>query len=505
MAASIESDQKVYDTAIVGGGIHGVAMAAESASRGLSTLLFQSKDFGSGLALPIDSCSNNLRRFEKFQLPSITSSMSEVAKLEAKACYLCNNIRTYVVANPKVRSKTKISAGLSLYNRWNSKTFKNQPSKQEVQIDTFSESFKDSLDKQLSFNDAQINTSRLIIAIAQAAERYGAQLFSFTELVSATRHKDYWQLTVLNKLTEQTSEFKAKILINCCGWGAEKLLGSTLNIVSRCKTTRAMSGYIYLNCDTPPQHPIVIQKEDHSLLYVAGIGPSHICVQPVISANAEQENCDQAIESTLTLINQQLNKSFTQADIDIVQWKALPNLNLQGNESSQIIDENRDKAVLDLNNPGELALALSLFGINTSQHRKIAEEAFNILEVFNGASINPDFAKEKLPGGNIPYNNLDAFSQEFKEAYSYLKEELLHRYIHTYGANVYPLLSSVAAQADLGEHFGHGLYQVEVNYLIEHEWSQFAEDILWRRTFLGLYFTQDEVEKLQDYIDTYKK
>ena len=78
---------------------------------------------------------------------------------------------------------------------------------------------------------------------------------------------------------------------------------------------------------------------------------------------------------------------------------------------------------------------------------------------------------------------------------------LVHRWVRSYGTKARSFLSNASALADLGTDFGHGLYAVEVDYLVDHEWAQSAEDILWRRSKLGLRFAEVETRKLQDYVN----
>jgi glycerol-3-phosphate dehydrogenase len=105
-----------------------------------------------------------------------------------------------------------------------------------------------------------------------------------------------------------------------------------------------------------------------------------------------------------------------------------------------------------------------------------------------------------LPGGDIIGGNLDDFISELCFSYSWLPETLAQRYAHVYGSLCHTFLKPLERPEELGRDFGHGLHQVEVDYLADNEWARCADDILWRRTRLGLHFTEDQTQALEQYL-----
>ncbi len=155
---------------------------------------------------------------------------------------------------------------------------------------------------------------------------------------------------------------------------------------------------------------------------------------------------------------------------------------------------------VDLNNPGNAAPLLNLFGIDVVQHRHISEQALDILEPFTNASSSRKFKYETFSGGDFNENQSpNQFLAQLKNTSS-LPTELLTRWVYSYGTNTKHLVANVSNTSDLGIHFGHQLYAREVDYLSEKEWACTAEDILWRRTHLGFRFTQQEKQNLAEYL-----
>ena len=105
-----------------------------------------------------------------------------------------------------------------------------------------------------------------------------------------------------------------------------------------------------------------------------------------------------------------------------------------------------------------------------------------------------------MPGGNITDGNFDLFYKDFRNTVSFLDEITAKRIAHSYGTDAINIIHNAKSKTDMGIDFGHGLTQHEVDYLVEKEWAMTVEDILWRRTKLGLYFTQEEQGKLAQYL-----
>ena len=149
---------------------------------------------------------------------------------------------------------------------------------------------------------------------------------------------------------------------------------------------------------------------------------------------------------------------------------------------------------------------LSVFGGKITTYRRLAEEAVNRLVPHwaraneNPASQMPWSDTVPLPGGDILDRDYDAFVKEQIERYFWLPEKLVRRYAATYGTRMDRLLQGAENINSLGRHFGDDVYLVEIEYLIKKEWAKTADDILWRRTKLGLHIGADTKAQLHDYM-----
>ena len=160
--------------------------------------------------------------------------------------------------------------------------------------------------------------------------------------------------------------------------------------------------------------------------------------------------------------------------------------------------------VLDLHVEGERLPVLSVFGCKITTYRRLAEHALEKLAPFlpalSAAGGRPWTADTPLPGGNMPNADFDGYFAWFRRRYAFLPDALALRLVRAYGTRAETVVGSAQSVGELGEDFGAGLHVREVDYLVRHEWARTADDILWRRSKLGLRFSEAETERLRRYL-----
>jgi len=154
---------------------------------------------------------------------------------------------------------------------------------------------------------------------------------------------------------------------------------------------------------------------------------------------------------------------------------------------------------------GGSAPILNVFGGKLTTYRRLSEHALEKIGDAIGVSGKPWTATSRLPGGEFAVTGRAAQVVGLKSRYSLLSDELAIRLTRTYGTRAAKLLGNAKAESDLGRHFGAGLYEAEIRYLMIEEWAMTAEDILWRRTKLGLRLSPDEVKALEEYLVSLKQ
>jgi glycerol-3-phosphate dehydrogenase len=138
---------------------------------------------------------------------------------------------------------------------------------------------------------------------------------------------------------------------------------------------------------------------------------------------------------------------------------------------------------------------LTIFGGDVTTARLRAERAVSHLLPFYPMS-RPWSAQAALPGGDFPKERFEAEVEDARERWKFLTADQAFRLVSAYGSRLHQVLGEAKAKADLGESFGPDLTGAEVRYLMAKEWARFPDDILWRRSKLGLTIEPAERERL---------
>ena len=159
---------------------------------------------------------------------------------------------------------------------------------------------------------------------------------------------------------------------------------------------------------------------------------------------------------------------------------------------------------LDIHDQDGKAPLLSVFGGKLTTYRKLAEHAMEKLASYY-EGIGPAWTKNcVLPGGELG-GDRDDYAAKLRRRYPFITESLARHYARTYGSNSELILGQAGSIEDLGEHFGHELYEAELRYLVEHEWVRRLDDAIWRRTKLGMWLNAEEQSRVAQWLTRHSK
>jgi glycerol-3-phosphate dehydrogenase len=162
--------------------------------------------------------------------------------------------------------------------------------------------------------------------------------------------------------------------------------------------------------------------------------------------------------------------------------------------------------VFELDTPGGLPL-LSIFGGKITTYRRLAEEALeHIAEHLRGTKAAAGWTgAAALPGGDLDVSAIPALSNELLREYAFLSRQHADRLAHAYGTRAKLVLGRARSLSDLGQSFGATLTESEVRYLMAVEWARTAEDVVWRRSKLGLRLSAAEIATLDDWMSAHRQ
>ena len=139
------------------------------------------------------------------------------------------------------------------------------------------------------------------------------------------------------------------------------------------------------------------------------------------------------------------------------------------------------------------------YGGKLTTYRSMAEEVVGKIASYF-TPTKPWTKDARLPGGDLGGRTLDEFCSDVKERWPFLDEGHAERLVDAYGSRVDRVLGAAMKLEDLGPDLGHILTAAEVRYLMRHEWAETADDVLWRRTKLGLKFSKLQKEALVQFM-----
>jgi len=491
----------VFDLAIIGGGINGCGIARDAAGRGLSVFLCEKDDLANGTSSASTKLIHGgLRYLEYYEFRLVREALREREVLLNAAPHIIWPLRFILPHHKGLRPAWLIRLGLFLYDHIGGRKILPGTTRVNLLTDVAGEPLKKNFSMGFEYSDCWVMDSRLVVLNAMDAATKGATIRTHCPLLEATRTDKSWQLNCLDKQAGKTFQVQARILINASGpW-----LDDLLHHISHTRTKehiRMVKG----------SHIIVSRLFDHERAYLFQNADGRIIFA------IPYENDFTLIGTTDEDFHGQPDTvRISQEEIDYL-CRAASEYFLReiGNEDvvstfsgiRPLFDDGKSEAkaatrdyVLKLDTGSDQAPLLSIYGGKITTYRKLAESVL--------AKISPFLPKMKkewteqsvLPGGDFRPDGFDHELRQFMRHCPVLPRNLATRLFRTYGSCAYLMTEEIKEKSDLGDPFGHDLYPFEVDYLISREWVICAEDLLWRRTKLGLFLTAAQTKLLEAYI-----
>lgn len=489
------------DLLVVGGGIHGAGIAAEAAQRGLSVILCEQNDLASGTSSASTKLIHGgLRYLEHFAFRFVRDSLKERALLLRKAPHLIAPAQFIMPWSTDRRPFWLIRIGLFLYDNlapWHrlvrSKVI-------TLSRDLEQNPLESSYTRAFCYTDCRTDDARLVIANAQLAHASGAKIYRNFQCVQATTTPQGWHITLFDKHHQQSHTVQAKAIINATGPWASQFQQGVLKQSSLYSLRWVKGSHIVTHQLYQGDQSYVLQNIDGRIIFVMPYQKYYTLIGTTeVPYDRDLEKIainPQEAHYLCHAVNRYFYKKIHPKDI-VHSWSGIRPLL---NDASADPSQNTRDYELDLQLSDHQLPALSIFGGKLTTYRQLSVEAVEILYPYFPKMKRSPRATIPLPGGNLGMDTT-AYIALTLEKYPWLFRMVAERYVQTYGTNLHHLLENSHHISDLGEDFGHGLFEKEVRYLIEKEWAHTAEDILWRRTKLGLLFNEAEYQRLEKYLE----
>ena len=489
--------REIYDLLVIGGGVNGTGIAADAAGRGLKVLLCEMNDLASATSSNSSKLIHGgLRYLEYYEFRLVHEALAEREVLLKNAPHIISPLRFQLPHRAHLRPAWMIRAGLFLYDHLAKRA---TLAKSESIKFTDSSPLKPIMTKGFEYSDAKVDDARLVICNALAAQQQGADILVQTKCVQAQRCTEGWCVVLQDSNNKQTTVY-AKAVANAAGPWVASLFKDVLQAKSPKKIRLVKGSHIIVPRIHSQPQAFILQNEDGRIVFVIPyednfslIGttdveyrgdPSAVCI--------DQEEIDYLIDVCNQHFKQQINATEIVSSYSGVR----PLLNDES-DSAQAVTRDYTFEIEDVAGKSPL---LSVFGGKITTYRKLSEAAVNKLCEYFPQATEAWTKNAVLPGGD--FESKSELQALLQLQYPWLDTNLIRRYVRSYGTLCQKFLTGATSLADMGKDFGAGLYQQEVDYLLAHEWASCIEDVLWRRSKMGMYLSDEQSSDLEVYISS---
>ena len=489
-----------FDLAIIGGGINGTAIARDAAGRGLRVLLVEQNDLASGTSSASSKLIHGgLRYLEHFEFRLVREALTEREVLLAMAPHIIRPLRFMLPPAPGLRSAFKLWFGLFIYDRLGGRKMLPPTRFADLTHHPVGVPLLRSFRFGFEYSDCQVDDARLVILNALDAHERGATILTRTRCVRAERRDD-WEL-VLNTRGKR-KVVTARVLVNAAGPWVDQVAETILRMPPSAKARLVKGSHMVVRRLFDHDRAYTFQAADGRVVFALPFAQDFTLIGTTDENFVGDVNAPAPSPAELTylvnVVNGYLRKKVSLNDV-IWTFSGVRPLYNDGSDKPE--DITRDYVLMLNERRGEAPL-LTIFGGKITTSRRLAEAVFGKIGSF--FQLRPPWtAHEPLPGGDFAVDEFNVQVTRARNRWPFLSAPTVQRMVHAYGTRIDRILGDAKNIGDLGPRFVGDLTGAEVRYLMQHEWAKTADDILWRRTKLGLLASGQDREAIAQFMDSY--
>jgi glycerol-3-phosphate dehydrogenase len=486
-----------FDLAIIGGGINGAGIARDAAGRGLRVLLVEQGDLASGTSSASTKLIHGgLRYLEHGAFLLVREALKEREVLLRNAPHIIRPMRFLLPPQPRLRSPVLLRLGLFIYDHLGGRRILPPTRTVDLSHNPLGTPLKRDYKFGFLYSDCWVDDARLVVLNALDAAERGASIRTRTKCVRAERGEE-WRL-ILNARGRR-EVVTARALVNAAGPWVGIAAETVIRIPGPSRVRLVKGSHIVVNKLFDHDTGYIFQNPDGRVVFALPYERDFT----LIGTTDENFQGDPAgvapSGAEIGYLCETASRYFRSpvAPADIVHaFAGVRSLHDDGSKKPEEVT--RDYYLAFDKSFGHAPL-LSVYGGKITTYRRLAEAAMKKLgEVFPPS--RPWTARAPLPGGNFPYNGVDAQVAQARRTWPFLEDQHAERLVSAYGTRIGDILGAADSYAALGTRFGADLTEAEVRYLMAKEWALDADDVLWRRSKLGLRFSDVERAALQRFM-----
>lgn len=523
-------NQDIVDLFIIGGGVNGCGIARDAVGRGLSVALAEKADLGGATSSASTKLFHGgLRYLEFFKLRLVREALVEREILLRAMPHISWPMRFVLPYHKDMRfeGETSVSKllkytmpwlkgrrpawliriGLFVYDHLGGRKILPATSNVNLDEDIVGKVLNKKFKKAFEYSDCWVQDSRLVVLNARDAASRGAHIMVRTEVLSAIRKDGIWEIVVKQSGAEAKKIYRARALVNASGPWVENVIKNIVQVKDSAGVRLVRGSHIVTKKLFDHDKAYFLQGVDGRIIFVLPYEDDFTLIGTTdqdYQGNIENIACDASeVDYLCNFVADYFRKPINKDDV-IWSYSGVRPLYNDGAKSAT--SATRDYVlVLNQQNEGSQATGegaplLNVYGGKITTYRRLAEAALDKLTAFF-PDISPKWtAAAPLPGGDFRVDEVASLINCLKSEYAFLDDFWARRLIRTYGTEAKLILADASSKDDLGIDFGGSLTEAEVNWLIEKEFVYCAEDILWRRTKLGLRLDDAQKNELQNWI-----
>ena len=434
-----------------------------------------------------------LRYLEEFHFALVRKALIEREVLLRSAPHIMRPLHFIMPHAPHLRPAWMIRAGLFLYDHLAPREHLAASGSIDLRQHIAGGPLQTGYTRGFVYSDGWTDDARLVVLNALDGAQRGAIILTGTRCERLTEEAGQWSVRLADAAGRAT--VTARVAVNASGPWVDRFVADATPVRTAHRVRLVKGSHIVVPRLFEHRFAYIFQNEDRRIVFaipyereftLLGTTDVDYCGDPAAVRIDAAE-----IDYLCTLANRYFIRQITPGE---VRWSYSGVRPLLADESRDPMSVTRDYALELRRRPAPL---LSVFGGKITTYRRLAEDAVNLLAPSLGLRAPPWTETATLPGGDLPQGSFAVFLRTVERRYPWLPVALVQRYAHAYGTRIERVLGSAGALADLGAEIVPGLYEREAEYLCREEFARIAEDILWRRTKLGLHLGEQGARPLE--------
>jgi len=519
-----EQSSGIVDLLVIGGGINGCGIARDAVGRGLSVVLAEKDDLASATSSASTKLFHGgLRYLEYFEFRLVREALIEREVLLSAMPHIAWPMRFVLPWHPSMRFESRtptsrllstvmpwmkgrrpawlVRLGLFLYDHLGGRKILPATATLDLRTDPAGAPLQDRFSRAWEYSDCWVEDSRLVALNARDAADRGAEILTRTRVVSAEVVDWIWHVTLEDTVTGRRETRQARMLVNAAGPWVGEVVHGVLKLDAKATVRLVRGSHIVTRKLFDHGKCYFFQGTDGRIIFAIPYETDYTLIGTTDHemADPNQKPACTAEEQAylLTFASQYLRQPVTQDDI---LWTYSGVRPLYDDGASSATAATRDYVLRFNRRAG--APVLNVYGGKITTYRRLAEHAMEkVSQAFPGIR-GPWTAGVPLPGGDFPVRGVADQIAALRLAHPFLDEVQARRLVRGYGTDAARMLSGARSWADLGRDFGAGLTEREVRWLMAQEFARTAEDVVWRRSKLGLRMSEAQISALQAFMDT---